>query len=96
MLILMALALGEHKMTIKEMVKDKTVTFEYYKDNELWYCTEDGFEFPVPIEDIGNATFFATDKAILFMRYIRKHLETIAKFEKLKEEARIEGVLENL
>ena len=44
----------------------------------MYYVTECGFEFPVPIEDIGDATFLADDKALLFMRYIRKHLETIA------------------
>jgi hypothetical protein len=35
------------------------------------------FEFPVPIADVGTATFLAEDKAILFMRYIRKHLELL-------------------
>lgn len=60
-------------MNIKEMIKDKTVTFSHYFDGALWYKTECGFEFPVPTQDIGNATFLAVDKAILFMRYIRKH-----------------------
>lgn len=60
-------------MNIKDMVKDKTVQFSHYFDGALWYKTECGFEFPVPIEDIGNSTFLAVDKAILFMRYIRKH-----------------------
>jgi len=58
------------------MVKDnKTVVFKFYRDGNLWYSTECGFEFPVPIADIGNATFLNQDKAILFMRYIRKHLQ---------------------
>jgi len=29
----------------------------------------------VPIADAGTATFLAEDRAILFMRYIRKHIE---------------------
>lgn len=67
-------------MNIKDMVKDqKKVRFSFYRDKELWYKTECGFEFPVPISDIGNATFLAEDKAILFMRYIRKHIEMIEK-----------------
>jgi hypothetical protein len=45
----------------------------------LWYASECGFEFPVPISDAGTATFLAQDKAILFMRYIRKHLEYLKK-----------------
>ena len=69
------------------------VSFTRYFDGQLWYQVDywdgDGtpsdsacryvFEFPGPVSDIGNATFFATDKAILFMRYIRKHLEMIEK-----------------
>lgn len=67
-------------MSLKSMVgTGKVVNFQYYRDNSLWYSTEDGFVFPVPIEDIGNATFKAQDKAILFMRYIRKHLEVVEK-----------------
>lgn len=66
-------------MSIKEMVTgNKQVKFLYYKENELWYETECGFAFPVPIDDVGNATLLAQDKALLFMRYIRKHLEMLA------------------
>jgi hypothetical protein len=65
---------------IREMVKDgKTVSFVHYKDTELWYRTECGFTFPVSIADTGNASFLAKDKAILFMRYIRRHLDMLAK-----------------
>ena len=64
-------------MNIIEMVKDKIVTFELYKDSNLWYTTECNFKFPVPITDVGNATMLANDKAILFMRYIRKHIELL-------------------
>lgn len=61
---------------LKEMVwKNKKVFFRFYRDQTLWYVTECGFEFPVPISDIGNATFLHEDKALLFMRYIRKHLD---------------------
>jgi hypothetical protein len=69
--------------SIKEMVKDrKKVRFSFYRDKELWYVTEDGFEFPVPLDDVGNATFLHEDKAILFMRYIRKHIEFLDKARK--------------
>lgn len=73
-------------MTLKELVAPGNVVhFVRYFDGQLWYqvigndTVPLGFEFPVPISDIGNATFLATDKAMLFMRYIRKHLETIEK-----------------
>jgi len=45
---------------------------------ESWeeiYKWEPIFTFPVPIDDTGEGQFNAEDKAILFMRYIRKELE---------------------
>jgi hypothetical protein len=61
---------------MKEMVENnQKVGFRFYRDGQLWYSTECGFEFPVPISEAGTATFLAEDRAILFMRYIRKHIE---------------------
>lgn len=64
-------------VSIKEMVtNDRKVRFTHFKSGELWYVTETGFSFPVSVNDakeIGDATFLAEDKAMLFMRYIRKH-----------------------
>jgi len=59
-------------MSIKDMVKNKKVQFLFYKTGELWYTTECGFKFPVPIDDVGTAAMNAEDKALLFMRWIRK------------------------
>ena len=74
-------------MNIKDMVKDgKKVHFQFYKLGELWYNTEDGFQFPVPINDTGDGIFLRDDKAMLFMRYIRKH---IAYLEDAKNEANV-------
>ena len=64
-------------MNIKEMLKDKQVTFDFYRKGELWYTTECGFKFPVPIEDTGDGTFLPKDRAMLFMRYVRKQLEIV-------------------
>ena len=66
--------------TIKEMVvNNQKVTFRFYRDGQLWYSTECDFEFPVPISEAGTATFLAEDRAILFMRYIRKYMEFLKK-----------------
>jgi hypothetical protein len=66
--------------TIKEMVSNnQKVAFKFYRDGQLWYATQCGFEFPVPIAEAGTATFLAEDRAILFMRYIRKHMEYLDK-----------------
>lgn len=63
---------------IKNMVgKGKVVKFKYFRKGNLYYATECGFEFPVPVEDTGDATFLDQDKAMYFMRYIRKHLKNI-------------------
>ena len=61
-----------------DLVRNQQVHFQYYRDNELWYKTDSGFLFPVPISDIGNATFLRDDKAIMLMRYIRKYHEEMA------------------
>ena len=59
-------------LTLKEMVSNnKTVKFTFYRDNALHYETEDGFIFPVPVEDAGSATFGSEEKAMSMMRYIR-------------------------
>ncbi len=70
--------------SVKEMVvNDQVVRFKFYRDGQLWYATECDFEFPVPIDEAGTATFLAEDRAMLFMRYIRKHRDFIA--ESMKE-----------
>jgi hypothetical protein len=69
------------KYKLKDLVAG-TVHFVEYRKGNLWYraglhidgC---GMDFPVPIEDTGDATFMDVDKGMLFMRYIRKHLEYI-------------------
>ena len=63
---------------IKDGNRVKKCKFSRYRKNHLYYITECGFEFPVPIEDIGDATFANEEKASLMMRYIRKHLNTLS------------------
>jgi len=63
---------------IKDMVSGgKKVRFLAYRQKELWYTTECGFDFPVPIDDTGDGVFLNEDRAMLFMRYIRRHLTLI-------------------
>jgi len=63
---------------IKELVRDnKMARLEFYRAGELWYVTDDGFKFPVPISDAGNGQFWAVEKAITLMRYIRLYLEKL-------------------
>jgi tRNA nucleotidyltransferase (CCA-adding enzyme) len=70
---------------IKDIVKNNTVQFVKYRAGHFYYKVEcyvedpiggmQTFIFPVPQNDIGDATLEAIDKAIIFMRYIRKALE---------------------
>lgn len=64
------------KPDLKDCVKGR-VKFIYYRKNELYYECENGFVFTVPIDDTGDASFNAEDKAMLFMRWIRQTLNSI-------------------
>ena len=63
-------------MKIKDCIKG-IAKFEYYKKGFLFYKTENGFLFRVPIDDCGDAAFRNEDKGIFFMRYIRKEIKEI-------------------
>ena len=62
-------------MRITEIVKNQNAHFVFYRDQCLFYETDNGFQFAIPISDAGSATFNHEEKAILLMRYIRKHIE---------------------
>lgn len=67
-------------MDIKEIVKDNIVSFARYRQGMAYYTvrvpsTGTDHTFPVPLSDIGDATLLARDKAIVFMRYIRKAID---------------------
>lgn len=54
---------------------DQKVRFTHYVGGKLWYEHENtGFQFPVEIVDAGNGVFFVDDKALFFMRWMRKHI----------------------
>lgn len=72
------------KYNVKDLVAGKVATFVRFRKGELIYEVpigdnyEDGtFEFPVPVEDTGDGVFHSHEKAMLLMRYIRKHVETV-------------------
>ena len=64
-------------MSITEIVRNKKARFVHFRDEHFIYETEDGFQFPISLADIGKATLLAEDKALFFMHWIRKHLETV-------------------
>jgi len=72
-------------VVIKEQVnRGQKVRFQYFPDNEFWYQTDGGLVFPVSLKEaqFGRATFLACDKAIYYMRWIKRYVAAC------KEEAR--------
>ena len=62
-----------------DLVKDnKVVRFAYFRDNEFWYQHQDGLLFPISLAEAttGRATFLAEDKAIYFMRWMKRYIES--------------------
>ena len=63
-------------MNIKDIVKDNTVRFVRYRQGGAYYGVRvpsaGDYVFPVPLDDIGDATLELEDSAIVFMRYIRQ------------------------
>jgi hypothetical protein len=68
-------------MDIKEFVfKDNFVFFDSFRAGIFYYTiykkdSDISYLFQVPIEDIGGATLLAEDKAVTYMRWIRKAIE---------------------
>ena len=64
---------------VKEhVINNKKVYFQFYRSGTLYYKTELGLIFEVPTSDCGDACFIQEDKAMLYMRWIRKQLEANA------------------
>lgn len=65
-------------LNVKDHVIDnQKVSFLFYRSGILYYETEKGLIFEVPISDCGDTVFKKEDKAIIFMRWIRKQIEAI-------------------
>lgn len=66
------------QVNIKDLIKGGNVYFEFFRDNTFYYICTDGtnkYRFPVPLNDIGSGCLLSKDKAVYFMRYMRKAIE---------------------
>lgn len=64
--------------SISALIKDNIVKFNRFQHNMFYYdifYDELWWQFPVPLDDIGNGELKQEDKAIFFMRWIRKAIE---------------------
>lgn len=67
-------------INLTSLIKNNIVTFDSFRQGIFYYIvgevgTPNKYLFQVPLNDIGNATLLVTDKAIYFMRWIRKSIE---------------------
>jgi hypothetical protein len=76
-------------ITLGELVKGTKVRFDSYRAGFFYYnivlwrdssampgsTVLHRYQFTVPAEDVGNATLLHEDKAITYMRWIRRALE---------------------
>jgi hypothetical protein len=65
-------------LKITDIVRhDNPAHFSLYRAGHVYYKVEvtgQTYVFPIALEDVGNASLFATMKAITLMRWIRKAL----------------------
>lgn len=59
--------------------KDNFCSFQSYRNGNMFYFVESvgglKYLFPIPLDDLGNATLLAKEKAVFLMRYIRKGID---------------------
>jgi len=61
-------------LNIKDLIKDNFATINRYRAQHVYYdiaYNRKQYTFPVPLEDVQDATLNHTEKAITMMRYIR-------------------------
>ena len=63
-------------VTLKDHVmENRKARFVYFKEGSLYYETELGLVFEVPISDTGSGTFSSVEKALNMMRWIRAQID---------------------
>ena len=73
-------------MNLEKILQDnENVRFMFFLSGKLWYRTESGFKFPVPIKGSGQSVFLNEDRANRFYPYIKAHAQKLdEKTEKAK------------
>lgn len=71
-------------VVMKDLVQPgMKVHFSFYRDKEFWYEHDNGFAFPIALDEVEGpkcrATLLDEDKAIYFMRWMKKYIEAAKK-----------------
>ena len=54
---------------------NQTVSFKHFRQGVLYYETEKGLTFEVPASETGTGTFGKVEKAIMFMKWIKRQIQ---------------------
>ena len=63
---------------LTQIVKNNTVEFDSYRAGFFYYTVdvaEDRYRFPIEMNEVGTATMLKSDKALLYMRFIKKAID---------------------
>ncbi|MEM7401423.1 MAG: hypothetical protein AAF304_05675 [Pseudomonadota bacterium] len=73
-------------MKLEKILQDnENVRFMFFLSGKLWYRTDSGFKFPVPIKGSGQSVFLNEDRVNRFYPYIKAHAQKLdEKSEKAK------------
>ena len=64
-----------NKNVKQHVIDNQKVTYKFYQNGSLWYETEKGLLFEVPISETGSGIFNREEKAINMMKWINKQLD---------------------
>lgn len=64
--------------TLKDLIRDgKTAKFKQYRLGNLYYETQEGFVFAIPLQELGESTLLAEERCASLMKWIKRALEEI-------------------
>lgn len=62
---------------IDEVKDNKKVKFVCLKNENMWYQTESGFQFPIPLSETVGGEFPVEDKALYYSRWIGRFIKDL-------------------
>lgn len=68
-------------MKLTELIKGKTAVFVEFHSGNLFYRVDD-FKFPVPVGELHGSSIKSSEKASVFLKWIRKTHKEIANAER--------------
>lgn len=63
---------GRMIMKLTDLIKGRTAVFVEYHGGNLFYDIDGIFRFPVPVDELSGSSIKATEKASVFMKWIKR------------------------